>query len=537
MACDRHDVRPVAQAAREVTMLSRPVPGPAPGDASSREFASTGAGAKPAAAPAGMGLGHRALSLGAANAFDFALQFLLPAVLTRCLDPAAFGEYRLLWLVAGTVMAIATLAMPASLYYYVPRSDTITKRMYVNQTMLFLLVAGLISAWAVSGWNPWLPAHLSTLAERGAILPAFIVMLVVASLLDVLPTVEERVTWQAKVIVSLALLRAVALSLAALLTGELLAVLLVLLAFIFFKVILLFGYVARFHGLRRPVIRWDAFVDQLKYAVPFGAAGALYGVRVQSDQWVAAALFPLGMFAAFSIAAVLGPLMNLFRQSVNYAFLPVMSRRQAQGDIPSMLELNSRGNVIVGAIVFPLFYFAFVFAEELVTIVYTASYLEAVPVIRLYIIGIAALVIELSSITLLLRQAAFVMALNIAALVLTVALNWYAALHIGLAGAALGSVTVMYLDRVVTLWRLSSLTGVPVARLQDWKTLALLALFAVLAALLAWGTVALYFADSGPLVRVLVGGATLALAYAAIAKLSGTSRLWLTTLRSQHHGS
>ncbi|MEO8163895.1 MAG: oligosaccharide flippase family protein, partial [Betaproteobacteria bacterium] len=275
--------------------------------------------------------------------------------------------------------------------------------------------------------------------------------------------------------------------------------------------------------------------DQLKYAVPFGAAGALYGVRVQSDQWVAAALFPLGMFAAFSIAAVLGPLMNLFRQSVNHAFLPIMSRRQASGDIPSMLELNNRGNVIVGAIVFPLFYFAFVFAGDLVTIVYTAKYLEAVPVIRLYIVGIAALVIELSSITLLLRQAVFVMSLNVAALIVAVALNWYAAVHIGLAGAALGTVTVMYLDRVVTLWRLASLTGVPIARLQDWKTLGLLALSAVAAASLACGVVALYFAGSGPVVRVLVGGVTVALAYAAIATATGMSRVWLDTLRNRHH--
>src|SRR3954454_22489120 len=292
-------------------------------------------------------LGHRALSLGVANALDFGVQFLLPVVLTRCLDPTAFGEYRLLWLTAGTIVAVATLCMPGSLYYYLSRSDVVQKRMYVNQTMVFLLFAGLLSGWAVSSWNPWLPEQLRELTRHGAIMPAFIVLLIVASLLDVLPTVEERIYWQARAIVSLAVLRAVALSLAAALTGELAPVLIVLLAFVAFKVILLLFYVMRYHGLRGPVLRWREFVDQLLYAAPFGAAGALYGLRTQSDQWVAASLFPLGMFAAFSIASVLGPLMNLFRQSVNYAFLPIMSRRHAVGDIPGMLELNSRGNVMV----------------------------------------------------------------------------------------------------------------------------------------------------------------------------------------------
>src|SRR5947207_10711205 len=80
----------------------------------------------------------RALSLGATHAFDYAMQFLLPVVLARCLDAVTFGEYRLLWLVMGTVMAIATLAMPSGLYYFLPRSGPREKRLYVHQTMLFL---------------------------------------------------------------------------------------------------------------------------------------------------------------------------------------------------------------------------------------------------------------------------------------------------------------------------------------------------------------------------------------------------------------
>src|SRR4029077_7760063 len=102
--------------------------------------------------------------------------------------------------------------------------------------------------------------------------------------------------------------------------------------------------------------------------------------RMQADQWVAAALFSLGSFASFSIAAVLGPLMNLFRLSVSCAFLPSMSRLEASGDIRGMLDLNSRANIMVATIVCPLLAFAFAFTEDLVTLVYTATYLPAVTV-------------------------------------------------------------------------------------------------------------------------------------------------------------
>ena len=40
-----------------------------------------------------------------------------------------------------------------------------------------------------------------------------------------------------------------------------------------------------------------------------------------------------------------------------------------------MLDLNSRANIMVATIVYPLLAFAFAFAEDLVTLVYTATYL------------------------------------------------------------------------------------------------------------------------------------------------------------------
>ena len=483
-------------------------------------------------APVTQWLGQRALSLGAANAFDFAVQFLLPVVLARCLDAAAFGEYRLVWLVAGTVLALATLSMPQSLYFYLPRSDGVTKRLHINQTLLFLVVAGLISAWAVSAWNPWLPAKLQGLARHEAIVPTFILLWIVASLLDVLPTAEERVTWQAKVTVSLAVLRAVSLSAAAILTHELVPVLVVLIAFVLFKIVLLVGYIARFHGLRGPALKWRVFTGQLFYAAPLGAAAALYGLRTQADQWVVAALFPLGMFAAFSIAAVLGPILNLFRQSVNFAFLPIMSRRESTGDIAGLLELNSRANIMVAAIVFPVFAFIFAFANEIVTLVYTAAYLDAAPVMRVYSVGIYALVVELSVLTMLLRQAVFVVGINVVALALGVALNWYAALRFGLVGAALGSTFVIHIDRVVTLWRISSITGVPIRRLQDWRSLSLLSLFAVASALFGWAVAEHFFNAHGPLLRALIGGGCLTAMYLATGLLSGMGRVWLASVRT-----
>ena len=465
-------------------------------------------------------LERRAVSLGTANAVDYALQFLLPIVLTRALDAEAFGQYRLLWLAVGTLVAIAPFFMPQSLYYFLPRSDRATQRLYINQTLVFLAGVGLVAAWALSAWNPFLPGAFSSLvAGDFPLVPAFVLLWSVAILLDVLPTVDERVGWQAKAIVGLSVTRTVALSAAAILTGRLEPVLWTLLAFALVKLGLLVYYVASTHGLAGPVLRPREFAGQVKHAAPFGLSGTFYGMRGQADQWVAAALFPVTMFASFSIAAVLGPLVNLFRQSVNHVFLPSMSRSHSSGDAQSMLALNSRANAMVALLVYPLLAFAFVFAEAVITLVYTATYVEAAPVLRVYVVALVAFVIELNSIMLLLKQGGFAARVNAAALVLSVAMSYGGALAWGLPGAAIGSVAMIYVERGVSLARISRLTGFGISKLQDWNRLgAILAASAAAAALAALLTHAWTLA---PIASLFAGALAMALAYPAAVCLFG----------------
>jgi len=222
----------------------------------------------------------------------------------RFLDAEAFGEYRLLWL-AWNGHGDRDARHAGEPYYFLPRSDASKKRLYINQTLLFLALTGLISAWAVSAWNPWLPEKCalswratrrcrrsSVVGGRGAPRPAAHHRGAgeVAGRIDRGPRRAARA----------------ALSLAAILSRELGPVLHVLLAFVAFKVALLLGYVVRHHGLHAPILDRRVFSDQLRYAAPLGVAGALYGLRMQADQWSRPRFFP-GVVRLVLDRAVLGP--------------------------------------------------------------------------------------------------------------------------------------------------------------------------------------------------------------------------------------
>jgi O-antigen/teichoic acid export membrane protein len=284
-------------------------------------------------------------------------------------------------------------------------------------------------------------------------------------------------------------------------------------------------------------VRRATAADQLRLSAPFWVGSALYGLRAQADQWVAAALFPLTLFASFSIAGVLAPLINLFRQSVNHVFLPSMSRLEAAGSVTGMLELNSRANVMVGALVLPLLAFAFVFAEEIVTVVYTDAYVAAAPVMRIYIVGLAALVVELATISLLLRQGTLMMWVNLGTLALAVAVNWLAALHYGLPGAAAGTVVAIYVDRIVTVARIARLTKTPFGRMQDWRALGTLLALSAISAAVTWAVITRYLGASGPLARVFAGACLLAAVYGALRLCLGLDRDLLRMVRDLRHSS
>jgi O-antigen/teichoic acid export membrane protein len=476
-------------------------------------------------------LERRAMSLGTAFAIDYGIQFLLPVVLTRALDPHSFGEYRLMWLGISTLLMITPMCMPQTLYYFLPRSDSEKQRLYLNQCLIFMAFAGLAAAWALSPFDPFLPQSMAGLmSHNGAAVMLVAGLWIFSWVLDVLPTVDERVDWQARMIVSLSAIRAVLLSAVALATRDLGAVLWALAFLTALKAVILLFYVRRHHGLRGPWLESAPFKEQVRHAAPFGLSGMLHGLRSQGDQWVAAALFSVAQFASFSVATVLGPVVQMCRQSVNHVFLPSMSRMHSSGDVRSMLALNSRANAMVALLVYPLLAFAFVFAVPLITLVYTDHYVDAVPVLRVYVVGLLILVVEIQSVLFLMKQGPFAAWVNGLVLALAIPLSYFGAMTWGLPGAAVGSVVALYSERVLSLTRLARLSQTPLHKLQDWTTLlGILAAGAVSASIAG---IALHQFTLRPFTQLACGAAIVAIVYPAALFLTGQRRCLTSFLES-----
>lgn len=419
-----------------------------------------------------MSVGRKMAGVGATQIVEFGLQLLTPVVLVRVLDADVFAAYRWVWLLAGTVAAIAPLGMIVSLFYYLPKSEPKAKLQYITQTLVHLLVMALLMVGAAWLLQQHLPGEAGLFAAHGPWLMGFTVAWVVGMLLDQLPTADERVRWQMALSMGLAVVRSAALVFAAWYWQTLEAILYVLCAFVLLKLALMAFYVVKHH--RHHDWQRERLNEHVAHAWPLGLGTVLFGLRRQSEQWLVAALFSPLQFAAFSIAATLAPVMVMARKSVGLVLMPSMSRSEGRGDLQAMLKINQQGNLVVSAFMSPLLAVVAVYADVLVGWVYTSQYLEAANVLRVFVALWFLQMIDMNALVVMLKEGAYLSKINFPLLALSIAFSYFGANFFGLPGAALGSVIATYVERLLLARRIAERLDVSIFRVQPWmKTSAL----------------------------------------------------------------
>lgn len=391
------------------------------------------------------GLRRAAIKLALAGGVEYGLQAVVPAVLVRCLDITAFGQYRLLWLLAATALSLAPCFIPQSLFYFLPRAETpVRKATILGNSLLFLGIAALLTALVSSAWNPWLPGAARQLfTSSHGLSSVFLGLWVLTSLADVLPTAEGRAHWQAKVTVSLAIVRTLLLVAAAALTGNVLWVVLAVLVTVCCKVACMLYYLR--HSLPHQALKFDAKVlrQQLTYAVPFAFATALFTMRVQVDQWVVAIMLSPALYAMFSIATVFQPISSLLRQPVFNAAMPRMSAAFARGDLAEVRQLIAKTNGATAFAVLPIAGGLFSVAPEVVHIVYTSTYSQTADIMRIYLVGMAITCFATGHLVQVISRGHFATINNASCLILGSLVSIAGVQLFGVSGAAVGSVLAL----------------------------------------------------------------------------------------------
>jgi O-antigen/teichoic acid export membrane protein len=465
-------------------------------------------------------LARNTVLLTLSGSVEFALQFAIPMIFVRNLDQDSFGEYRLLWLIAATALALVPAFMPQSLFFFLPRANEEQKRVYIGNVLAWLALGGALVAFATSSWNPALPHNVGQLfGHSHGMSSLFLGCWMVVSLMFVLPTTEGRVSWQAGNDVSLSILRTVLLASAAIFTHSLVWVMAALLFEALARIGMLGVYLATRPGGARVGARAPTLAQQARYALPFALGNGLFLLRSQSDQWIVASTLTPALFGMFSISAVFLPIAALIRQPVTNAMMPRLNKAFAEGQFDDIKRIFQKSSTATTLMLVPLGGALLCVAGELVQVVYTGRYAAAVPVMRIYLIGLMLQGCAAGHVLPALDRGRFAVLNNGCCLAISIACSYFGARHFGLPGAACGSVISFVISELWSMCVVARVLGTSPFELLPWRAL-LSAGVASGAGLGVVGMLAPLMAGPALLLLVMKGGA-FALVFAAVFLLAG----------------
>ena len=414
---------------------------------------------------------RQGIVLSIARYVEQVIMLLTPVVLVRTIDPTAFGEYRLFWLLVATVAILFPLDLPRSLLFFFVRLDPEGRRIYVGQTVLFVLATTTIAALLIFVFDDVLPSGMKDLLHHhGVLLAVFLFVWNLSSLLDVLPNAAGQIRWQAQAILATSVVRAALILSAAVLFQRLEEVLVATLLAGCMRLGLLAYFIGRYCGIRLFPLDRQQFSEQLRYAIPFGVGTLIWNMRKQAEQWIVATVFPSAVFGIFSIATTLVLPFDVLRGVLGNLLLPKMSHLHSLGSHEELLRLNNRGNVIISAIIFPAIAALFAFADEVIQFLFTKEYVSGSPVLRIYLVQ-TLISIEITTLLNVFAQGPSNMRYEAAVFPFAVLSSLVGVWYYGLPGAAIGSVLATFVVYALFLKRLSRVMSIPVAGLQDWKNL------------------------------------------------------------------
>ena len=410
---------------------------------------------------------------------------LIGVVLARTLSQTEFGTFNQVWLVNKSLLFLFELGLPISVYYFLPRLPDEDKKGFVLQTLLSLVLFSipfsaalyfLATPLAVNFNNPALADHLRLFAFYPLVM---------------LPSVSTE-----EILLSLGYVNSAALFES---LSKIVMIMAVAVAAIWgqsldlvFKSLIVYGILQSVLGvwlvwqpvkhlkLKFSLAQWRS---QLAYAAPYGFSTLTGALNYQVDKVMVSLFNPPGVFAIYAAGAFEIPLGGVTSLPVVSVMMSDLTQMYANDDIKGFLAMWHESMRKLALPVLAVTTFLMVFAEPVITGLFSAKYAASVWPFRIYLLFSPIRITVFDYILASLGKTQMVLKAQAIAMVANVILGFVLLQIFGWTGAAASAVLATYLFVGLLLNKIRERLGVSWQRVMPWRDLALVALVAIAAAL------------------------------------------------------
>ena len=400
---------------------------------------------------------------------------LIGVVLARTLTQTEFGTFSQVWLVNKSLLFLFELGLPISVYYFLPRMREDQKKGFILQTIITLVLFSLpfsaalyllAEPLAINFNNPALADHMRLFAFYP------LVILPSVSTEEILLTLGQvRSAALFESLSKIAMISAVA---AAAIFGQRLDLV--------FKSLIVYGLIQTLLGLWlvwQPVkhlklkFSLGEWRSQLAYAAPYGLSTLSGALNYQVDKVLVSLFNPPAAFAIYAAGAFEIPLGGVTSLPVVSVMMSDLTQMYANANIKGFLSMWHESMRKLALPVLAVMTFLMVFAEPVVTGLFSAKYIDSVWPFRIYLLFCPIRITVFDYILASLGKTQMVLKAQVVAMLVNIAVGFVMLKAIGWLGAAVSAVLASYLFIGLLLNKIRERLGVSWAQVMPWRDLAL----------------------------------------------------------------
>lgn len=378
------------------------------------------------------------LSLFSGKVIAFMIQFLTPVLLVRLLEKSDYGIYQQFNLAYGLIYPILLFGLSSSFYYFFPRSNKQEKANYLFQTLLFLSFAGLIAGSILITFSESIYSllNLNELIPYKFEFSVFLFLMLVGSVGDIIFIVQKNSKMTLLYFPLQKFTRSIFVISLAFLFYSPKACFIGMTIYALINTIFVLFYLIKNYFLPFGVkLNFNQVKKQFSYCIPFAAAIIINSFTHRIDKIILNKYIEPAQYAVYSVAFFSVPILYQLFNSIKDVSLTQISEYAKDRQIDRVIRLWHLVITKSASIAIPTLVLLFVVADELVVVLFTKDYVEAVLYFRIYMFSFLFQILSGGLILRAFNQINKIFIANVIALLIVIVMSMSLIRNFGMLGA------------------------------------------------------------------------------------------------------
>ena len=335
--------------------------------------------------------GKQTIYLAAGKIIALMANFVIPLFLTRVLAKEEYGFYSQFNTVLFFLVSFFSFTMSTNLYYFFPTVETSKKKIIVFQTILFLIIFSLLSAFFI--YLPYINDFIlgnESLKKYRLIIYLLTIILIFTSIIQPLYVVKRDINISLWFPTLQIVLKAVLIIVFFIFIPDINSVINAIIVSAILVMLIVFRYVKKtineFPGER--LINKKIAISQLRYNLPIGLALSIKSFSQRFDKLISISFLSVSSYASYSIAFFGIPGIRQIYQSIADVTVVSMTKSFNIGDKSEVLSLYKRMVIKNLSFSIPVIMIVALNARQIINFLFTNKYTDATILFQMYLISI-----------------------------------------------------------------------------------------------------------------------------------------------------